>query len=81
MLRELAGVDEVCVLGVDGPEGPRTLLRAVIATRDDSLTYERVLEHCRGRLAEVKVPRNVVFVAELPRDGRGKLDRRALSGA
>ncbi|MGE4189814.1 MAG: class I adenylate-forming enzyme family protein [Thermoanaerobaculia bacterium] len=81
VLRELAGVDEVCVLGVDGPEGPRTLLRAVIATRDDSLTYERVLEHCRGRLAEVKVPRNVVFVAELPRDGRGKLDRRALAGA
>ena len=81
VLRELAGVEEVCVLGVAGPEGPRTLLRAVIAARDGALSYERVIEHCRERLAEIKVPKNLVFVRELPRDARGKVDRRALATA
>jgi len=38
-----------------------------------------VLEHCRTRLAEHKVPRSVVVVDELPRTERGKLDRAALA--
>jgi long-chain acyl-CoA synthetase len=80
VLRELPGVDEVCVLGVDGPEGPRTVLRAAIATKNGGLSYERVLEHCRVHLAETKIPRSVLFLRELPRDARGKLDRTKLSG-
>lgn len=79
VLRELPGVEEVCVLGVDGPEGPRTVLRAAIAARAGALSYEQVIEHCRAHLAEPKVPRNLLFLAELPRDGRGKLDRIALA--
>ncbi len=83
VLSDLAGVDEVCVLGVDGPEGPRTVLRAVIAAggaaASSVVTFERLVEHCRGRLAEHKIPRSVVVLPELPRDGRGKIDRRRLA--
>ena len=76
--RDLAGVDDVCVLGVDGPEGPRTVLRAVLGSASASLTFESVVEHCRGKVAEYKIPRSVVVLPELPRDSRGKLDRRRL---
>jgi long-chain acyl-CoA synthetase len=85
VLRALPGVDEVCVLGVDGPEGPRTVLRAVIAsggagaTSGGQVTFESVVEHCRGRLAEHKIPRSVLVLPELPRDGRGKVDRKRLA--
>jgi long-chain acyl-CoA synthetase len=78
-LVELAGVEEAHVLGVDGPDGPRTVLRVVVAAPDGGLDYRRVVEHCRRRLAEHKVPRSVVIVPELPRTERGKLDRKALA--
>jgi long-chain acyl-CoA synthetase len=77
-LSELPGVREVCVLGVEGPDGPRSVLRAVVATPDGALGYREVVDWCRARLAEHKVPRSVVLVAELPRTDRGKLDRSAL---
>lgn len=77
-LRELPGVADVAVLGVDGPEGPRTLLRAVIAAPAGGVDRERVIDFCRQRLAAYKVPRSVVVVAELPRTDRGKPDRAAL---
>lgn len=79
LLRDLVGVDDVCVLGVDGPEGPRTVLRAVFGADAAAVTFESVVEHCRGKLAEHKIPRSVVVLPELPRDGRGKLDRRRLA--
>lgn len=79
VLRQLPGVDDVCVLGVDGLEGPRTVLRAVFAADAAAVTFESVVEHCRGKLAEHKIPRSVVVLPELPRDGRGKLDRRRLA--
>ncbi len=79
LLRDLPGVDDVCVLGVDGPEGPRTVLRAVFGAATAAVTFESVVEHCRGKLAEHKIPRSIVVLPELPRDGRGKLDRRQLA--
>ena len=79
LLRELPGVNDVCVLGVDGPEGPRTVLRAVFGAASAAVTFESVVEHCRGKLAEHKIPRSVVVLPELPRDSRGKLDRRQLA--
>ena len=80
VLRDLPGVEEACVLGMDGPEGQRTVLRAVLAAGASSaLTFESVVEHCRGRLAEHKIPRSIVVLPELPRDGRGKFDRRRLA--
>ncbi|MCM2268875.1 MAG: fatty acid--CoA ligase family protein [Thermoanaerobaculia bacterium] len=77
-LRELAGVADVAVFGADGPDGPCSVLRAVVAAPDGGIDYARVAAHCRARLAEHKVPRSVVVVAELPRTERGKLDRAAL---
>lgn len=79
ILAELPEIEEVCVVGVEGPEGPRTLLRAVVAAADGALTYDRLLEHCRGRLPEHKIPRSLVVVPALPRTARGKLDRAAVA--
>jgi benzoate-CoA ligase family protein len=37
-----------------------------------------IIEHCVARLSRQKVPRSVEFVDELPKNDRGKIDRRAL---
>ncbi|HUS66322.1 MAG TPA: benzoate-CoA ligase family protein [Kofleriaceae bacterium] len=44
---------------------------------DDALARE-LLAHCAGRLARQKVPKQIVFVDDLPKNDRGKVDRREL---
>jgi len=67
------GVREVVVIG-DGD-----VLRAIVACERGAVDRETLIAHCRERLSPHKVPRSVVFVEELPRTDRGKLDRAALS--
>ena len=62
-----------------------TKTRAYVVLREgarrranDALASE-ILEHCAGRLTRHKVPRQVIFVDDLPKNDRGKVDRRALA--
>jgi acyl-coenzyme A synthetase/AMP-(fatty) acid ligase len=38
-----------------------------------SLDAERILIHCRQRLAGYKIPRMIVFTADIPRTASGKI--------
>lgn len=79
VVRQAPEVADVVVLAHG--HGPETSLRAIVAPRDDAPEpFDRalVLRYCREHLAEHKVPRSVVVVPELPRNDRGKIDRRAL---
>jgi acyl-CoA synthetase (AMP-forming)/AMP-acid ligase II len=52
---------------------------AFVVTRPGSgLSTQDVIAHCRERLANFKVPREVVFVAQLPRNAGGKVLKREL---
>ncbi len=70
-------VREVVVLGKRQAHDDE-IVRAVIV-RDGELGFLDVIEWCRARLAPYQLPRSVLFVAELPRTERGKLDRAKLS--
>jgi acyl-CoA synthetase (AMP-forming)/AMP-acid ligase II len=45
---------------------------------EHSVTRERVSAHLRESLAAYKHPRRILFLPELPRNPRGKLDHEAL---
>jgi acyl-CoA synthetase (AMP-forming)/AMP-acid ligase II len=80
-LARLDGVAESAVIGV-----PDTRLgevgRAYIIPRPGAaLSTEDVLAHCRGRLANYKVPRQIELVTELPRNATGKILKRVLREA
>jgi long-chain acyl-CoA synthetase len=79
VLAEHAAVRDVVVLGRALPEERGESVRAVIACEADALRFRDVVLWCRQRLAPHKWPRSVVFVRELPRTERGKLDRGALT--
>jgi acyl-CoA synthetase (AMP-forming)/AMP-acid ligase II len=81
IIASLPGVDEVAVTGTQGPDGPGTLIRAVVASRSGAIDAAAITAWCRPRLAEHKVPRSVVVVDALPRTVRGKIDRAALDHA
>ena len=74
-------VADAGVIGVpDSVMGQKT--RAYVALKPGASQSEalkgELIEFCRGKVAVYKLPREVVFVAELPRTITGKLLRRVL---
>ena len=67
------------MLGVEDPEfGQR--LRAFIVLRDGQhLSAERLQAFVRENLARYKVPRDVLFLDDLPRNPTGKVLKRELA--
>lgn len=68
---------EVAAVGVADPEfGQR--LRAYVAT-SRPVPEDELKEHVKANLARYKVPREIVFLDELPRNATGKVLKRDLS--
>lgn len=72
-------VDDVAVVGLPDDELGERLVAVVAAQKAGADLVEAVLAHCRARLSRHKVPREVLVVDELPRDGVGKLPRSRLT--
>ncbi len=68
---------EVAVVGVPLPTGGERV-RAYVVPRRPDLTAEEIIQHCRSRITNYKVPKEVVFCQELPKSPIGKILRRQL---
>jgi fatty-acyl-CoA synthase len=78
VLTRLPGVVEAAVVGVPDEEFGSRLKAFVVARPDAALDAETVRAFIRENLARFKVPREVEFVEELPRNGTGKVMRTEL---
>jgi acyl-CoA synthetase (AMP-forming)/AMP-acid ligase II len=81
LLAGVPGVGEVAVLGVPDDEFGQRLKAYVVLTRGTELTEDELKSHVRSRLARHKVPREIAFVDELPRNATGKILKGNLNGA
>ena len=79
VLARHAAVVEAAAIGVDDDKfGQR--LRAFVVTRGGADVGEQALkDHVKEHLARYKVPREIVFVDELPRNQTGKVLKRELA--
>jgi acyl-CoA synthetase (AMP-forming)/AMP-acid ligase II len=79
LLSDHDAVLEAAALGVEDEEfGQR--LRAFVVTREGSEVSEEELKgYVKANLARFKVPREIVFVDELPRNATGKVLKRELA--
>jgi len=68
-------VVEAAVIGVPDERTGEAIRAFVVASGEVSV--EELLEHCRGRLARFKLPRDVELVESLPRHSTGKVVRRS----
>ena len=77
-LARLDGVTESAVIGMPDERLGEVGKAFVVARPGAQLTAEQVISHCRERLANFKVPRQVEFLSELPRNASGKPLKRQL---
>ena len=76
-LAKLEGVLESACIGV-ADENSGEAVKVFVVKSDANLTAEAVTEFCRQGLAGYKVPKQVVFIDELPKSSVGKILRREL---
>jgi fatty-acyl-CoA synthase len=72
------GLADAAVIGVDDESFGKRLAAYVVAREGESPGVEELKEYVRENLARYKVPRDFVFVEELPRNATGKVLKREL---
>ncbi|AIA71181.1 long-chain-fatty-acid--CoA ligase FadD [Pectobacterium atrosepticum] len=70
-------VSESAVIGVEN-EVSGEAVKAFVVRRDNSLTKEELITHCRRNLTGYKVPKEIEFCEDLPKSNVGKILRREL---
>lgn len=78
LLAQREDVVEAAVIGVDDAEFGTRLRAFVVLTDDATRDPQQIKDFVRANLARYKVPRDVVFLDELPRNPTGKVVRRLL---
>ena len=81
LLADHEGIEEAAVIGVpDEQFGQR--LKAFVVLRDGAeLSEADVQQYVKENLARYKAPREVIFLAQLPRNATGKVLKRELQTA
>jgi len=72
------GVDEVAVIGVDDEKFGQRLKAYVVKKKGASVTEDSIKQAVKSNLARYKVPREIEFIDELPRNATGKVLKREL---
>jgi long-chain acyl-CoA synthetase len=78
VIREVPGVSEVAVIGVDDPSTGESVVAYVVGS--GSSLADDVRTHCESRLARFKQPSRIEVVSELPVGVTGKVQKGRLRG-
>ncbi|TYR78977.1 fatty acid--CoA ligase family protein [Priestia megaterium] len=68
---------EVAVIGVPDPAFGEAV-QCYVVCKDSSITEDDLINYCREHLAKYKIPSEIEFLDELPKNATGKILRRAL---
>ncbi len=71
------GVLECAAIGLPDPKSGEAV-KLFVVKKDEGLTAEAVMQHCREHLTGYKCPRDVEFRKDLPKTNVGKILRREL---
>ena len=78
-LYAIGGIREAAVIGVDDDVLGQAIRAYVVLEDGVELTEKEVIAGCRTRLESFMVPREVVFLAELPKTTTGKIRKKGLA--
>jgi acyl-CoA synthetase (AMP-forming)/AMP-acid ligase II len=66
-------VFECAVIGVPDDKYGEALLAVIVPVPGKNLEEEGIIKHCRKLIAGFKIPRQIVFVDELPKSAMSKI--------
>jgi acyl-CoA synthetase (AMP-forming)/AMP-acid ligase II len=78
LLADHEAIDEAAVIGVDDEKFGQRLKAFVVTTKNKDLSEDDVKGYVKENLARYKVPRDVEFLDELPRNPTGKVLKKDL---
>jgi acyl-CoA synthetase (AMP-forming)/AMP-acid ligase II len=81
LLADHEQIEEAAVIGVQDSKFGQRLKAFVVPRGGANLSEEGIQEYVKQNLARYKVPREVVFLDELPRNATGKVLKRELSAS
>ena len=79
LLSDHEGVSEAAAIGVDDEQFGQRLRAFVVKEDGAGVSEDELKDHVKANLARYKVPREIVFVDELPRNATGKVLKRELA--
>lgn len=78
-LQQLDGIDEVAVIGKSSEQlGQEILALVVTSLTDQGLLKKNIVKHCQLNLPSYMMPKQVLFLKELPRNANNKIDTKLL---
>lgn len=71
-------IDEAVVFGVPDEKWIEIVVAHIVPKKGRSLSEDEIAEYLKGKIGKYKIPKVIKFVADIPRDATGKVDRKRL---
>ncbi|WP_342540025.1 o-succinylbenzoate--CoA ligase [Heyndrickxia sp. FSL K6-6286] len=81
VISQMEGIAEVAVVGNADPLWGEVPAAFIVKENGSALTEEAVIQHCQGNLAKYKIPKQVTFLKEMPKNATGKIQKTKLIGS
>lgn len=76
-IAKMPGILESACIGVEDDKTGE-MVKVFVVKEDQSITEQTIIDFCRQNLTAYKVPKQVIFIDEIPKSSVGKLLRREL---
>jgi fatty-acyl-CoA synthase len=73
VLYAMPGIAEVAVIGVEDEKWGEVGRAVVVSADGADITEDQVIDYCKGKVGNFKLPTSVVFTEVLPRNATGKV--------
>jgi acyl-CoA synthetase (AMP-forming)/AMP-acid ligase II len=77
-LFEHPAVADAAVIGIPSKQWGESILAFLVLRQGETISQDEIVEFCRSRLAGYKIPKDVEFLDEIPRNPSGKVLKKDL---
>jgi acyl-CoA ligase (AMP-forming) (exosortase A-associated) len=75
ILLQIKSVQEAVIVSSPCKDIGQAIIAIIVLTKTSQpITTQRIINHCQQKLANYMLPRQVIFLTELPRNANGKVD-------
>lgn len=74
-LAELEGVEESAAVGIPDEVMGQVIKVFIVKKEGSEITRQNIMKHCKDKMAQYKIPKQIEFIEKLPKTPSGKLQR------